>query len=74
MLGTFCVLLGMYMFIMIIGNLHLEFDDMRQTGLHVRTMIAVYQVLIVTVMIFVHSIFRLLMMMMSFICSCRNKI
>ena len=59
MLGTFCVLLGMYMFIMIIGNLHLEFDDTRQTGLHVRTMIAVYQVLIVTVMIFMHSIFRL---------------
>ena len=59
MLGTFCVLLGMYMFIMLVGNLHLEFDDTRQTGLHVRTMIAVYQVLIVSVMIFMHSIFRL---------------
>jgi len=56
MLGSFAVLLGMYMFIMLVGNLHLEFDDMRQTGLHVRTMIAVYQVLVVTAILFMHNI------------------
>jgi hypothetical protein len=57
MLGSFTVLLGMYMFIMLVGNLHLEFDDMRQTGLHVRTMIAVYQVLVVPVILFMHNVF-----------------
>jgi hypothetical protein len=56
MLGSFAVLLGMYMFIMLVGNVHLEFDDMRQTGLHVRTMVAVYQVLVVTVILFMHNI------------------
>jgi hypothetical protein len=56
MFCSFAVLLGMYMFIMLVGNLHLEFDDMRQTGMHVRTMIAVYQVLVVTVILFMHNI------------------
>jgi len=59
MLGSFAVLLGMYMFIMLMGNLHLEFDDMRQTGLHVRTMIAVYQVLVVSIIIVTHTFFKL---------------
>ena len=59
MLGSFAVLLGMYMFIMLMGNWHLEFDDMRQTGLHVRTMIAVYQVLVVSIIIVTHSCFKL---------------
>ena len=58
MLGSFTVMLGMYMFIMLAGNLHLEFDDMRQTGLHMRTIIAVYQVLVVMVILFMHNIFK----------------
>jgi hypothetical protein len=57
MLRSFAVLLGMYMFIMLVGNLHLEFDDMRKTGLHVRTLIAVYQVLVVTIILSMHSVF-----------------
>ena len=59
MLGSFAVLLGLYMFIMLMGNMHLEFDDMRQTGLHVRTMIAVYQVLVVSLILVTHSLFKL---------------
>ena len=59
MLGSFAVLLALYMFIMLMGNMHLEFDDMRQTGLHVRTMIAVYQVLVVSLMIVTHTLFKL---------------
>jgi hypothetical protein len=61
MLGSFAVLLGMYMFIMLTGNLHLEFDDMRQTGLHVRTMIAVYQVLVVAVILCMQNVFVFVM-------------
>jgi hypothetical protein len=44
----------MYTSILLVGNLHLEFDDMRQTGLQVRTLIAVYQVWVVTVILRVY--------------------
>ena len=57
MLSSFAVLLGMYLFIMLVGNLHLELDDMRKTGLHVRTLIAVYQVLVVSVILSMHTVF-----------------
>ncbi len=57
MLGTFAVLLGMYMFAMLVGNMHLEYDDQRSTGLHVRTLMSVYQVLVVSFMLCLHSIF-----------------
>jgi len=58
MLGSFAVLLALYMFIMLMGNMHLEYDDMRQTGLHVRTMIAVYQVLVVSLILITHTLFK----------------
>lgn len=57
MLSTFAVLLGMYMFAMLVGNMHLEYDDERSTGLHVRTLMSVYQVLVVSFMLCLHSIF-----------------
>jgi hypothetical protein len=42
---------------MLVGNLRLEFDDTRQTGLHVRTLIAVYQVLVIATILTMHQIF-----------------
>ena len=57
MLSTFAVLLGIYMFVMLMGNMHLEYDDQCSTGLHVRTLMAVYQVLVVSFMLCLHSIF-----------------
>lgn len=57
MIYTFVVTLGIYTFIMLVGNLRLEFDDTRQTGLHVRTLIAVHQVLVITMILMMHQIF-----------------
>ena len=57
MIYTFVVTLGIYTFIMLVGNLRLEFDDTRQTGLHVRTLIAVYQVLVIATILTMHQIF-----------------
>ena len=57
MLSTFAVLLGIYMFVMLVGNMHLEFDDQRNTGLHVRTLMAVYQVLVVCAILGMQSVF-----------------
>jgi hypothetical protein len=42
---------------MLVGNLRWEFDDTRQTGLHVRTLIAVHQVLMITMILTMHQIF-----------------
>lgn len=57
MISSFAAQLSMYVCIMLAGNVHLEVDDMRQTGLHVRTLIAVYQVLVVTCVLSIQSVF-----------------
>ena len=57
MIYSFAVILATYTFIMLVGNLRLEVDDTRQTGLHVRTLIAVHQVLVITMILSMHSIF-----------------
>jgi hypothetical protein len=57
MIYSFAVMLATYTFIMLVGNLRLELDDTRQTGLHVRTLIAVHQVLVITMIFSMHSIF-----------------
>jgi hypothetical protein len=54
---SFAVLLCMYTFVMLICNLNLEVDDMRKTGLHVRTLIAVYQKMVDSVMLSMHTVF-----------------
>ena len=57
MLSSFAVLLVLYHVIMMAGNLHVTADDIRYTGMHARTMLAVYQVLVVSVLLSTHSVF-----------------
>jgi hypothetical protein len=57
MLSSFAVLLVLYHVIMMAGNLHMTADDIRYTGMHARTMLAVYQVLVVSVLLSTHSVF-----------------
>lgn len=57
MLSSFVVQLTLYVVVMVAGNLHMTADDIRNTGMHARTMLAVYQVLVVSVLLFAHSVF-----------------
>jgi hypothetical protein len=57
MLSSFVVQLVLYMVVMIAGNLHITVDDVRNTGMHARTLVAVYQVLVICVLILTHSVF-----------------
>ena len=57
MLSSFVVQLVLYMVVMIAGNVHITVDDVRNTGMHARTLLAVYQVLVICVLILTHSVF-----------------
>jgi hypothetical protein len=57
MLSSFVVQLVLYIVVMTAGNVHVTVDDIRDTGMHARTMLAVYQVLVVCVLISAHSVF-----------------
>lgn len=57
MLSGFLVQLAMYTCLMVAGNMHLDVDDIRKTGLHVRTLIAVYQVVVVSLLLSLQTIF-----------------
>lgn len=57
MLSSFVVQLMLYVVVMMAGNLHMTADDIRNTGMHARTMLAVYQVLVVCVLLSAHSVF-----------------
>jgi hypothetical protein len=57
MLSSFVVQLVLYMVVMIAGNVHITVDDVRNTGMHARTLLAVYQVLVICVLILTHSLF-----------------
>jgi hypothetical protein len=57
MLSSFVVQLVLYIVVMTAGNVHVTADDIRDTGMHARTMLAVYQVLVVCVLISAHTVF-----------------
>ena len=58
MFSRFFVLLILYVVIMIVGTLHLEQDDTRLTGVHIRTLISALQVWIVGVLMSLYIMFK----------------
>lgn len=57
MLSRFLVLLALYVVVMFAGNAHFRTDDVRLTGLHVRTLVAALQMTIVSGLLAVYTIF-----------------
>lgn len=57
MLSSFIVQLTLYVAVMMAGNLRMTVDDIRMTGIHSRTMLAAYQVLVVCTILASHSVF-----------------
>ena len=57
MLSRFLVLLALYVVVMFVGNAHFRTDDVRLTGLHVRTLVAALQMIIVSALVSVHTLF-----------------
>jgi hypothetical protein len=57
MLSRFVVLLLLYLVVMFVGTLHLEQDDTRLTGVHIRTLISALQVWIAGVLLSLYCLF-----------------
>ena len=57
MLSRFLVLVALYTSCMFIGNMHFRTDDVRLTGQHRRTFVAALQVMIVSALLCVHTLF-----------------
>jgi hypothetical protein len=57
MLSRFLVLVALYTTCMFIGNMHFRLDDVRLTGHHTRVFVAALQVMIVSALVCVHTIF-----------------
>jgi len=57
MLSRFVVLLLLYLMVMFVGTLHLEQDDTRLTGVHIRTLISALQVWIAGVLLSMYCLF-----------------
>jgi len=57
MVSRFLVLLALYTVVMFVGNMHFRSDDVRLTGQHMRTLVAAFQVSIVSALVCVHGLF-----------------
>ena len=57
MLSRFLAMLCLYTGVMLVGNMHFRGDDVRLTGQNARTLVAAMQVGIVSVVLFIHTLF-----------------